>query len=489
MKLLWESLARTANAFPEKPAMVEEGLTLTYAELLRATTAMVTLLRREGLRPADTAAIQVPHSIDGAVAVLAVIRIGATVLVLDPSLKQQEVARCCAKAGAGLYIGGRDEQVVPPPDGGVRRVVVPEAATLIGEARPSADLQALRAGANPGESSYLLLSSGTTGPPKLVHRPPGAMEAAARIHSSRFGYGPADRTLAMLPFCHSFGLGNVLLGTLAFGGTLVLAPFSPRQTAAMVERERITVLPATPFMFHMLADTVFHKRPDFSSVRLAAAAGSALSPAIAAKFGERFGVGISESYGATETGPVSLAGPELSAVAGCLGKPYAGVEVQIWDASEARLGPGEPGQIVVKSPAAASSYLGEPEASAAKFRRGFVLTGDSGYLDEAGNLFVTGRMKPMVSVGGKKVSPAEVEACLRSHPRVAEALVVAGGGEDGTEWVKALVVALGEVTAAELRAHCAERLAAFKVPREVVFVDSLASGLMHKPVGAPPDPA
>jgi long-chain acyl-CoA synthetase len=489
MKPLWESLARSADSSAQKPALIQEGLTLTYAELLDATAAMVALLRREGLRPADTVAIQVPHSVDCVVSLLASMRLGTTVLVLDTSLKQQAVARSCAQAGAGLLLTGPDGEGAPL-EGGPRRLVVPPVQGLRGAARRSADLQDLRAGSDAAAGSdFLLLSSGTTGPPKLVHRLAGTMEAAARIHAARFRYGPGDKTLAMLPFCHSFGLGNVLLGTLTYGGTMVLAPFSPRQTAATVERERITVLPATPFMFHMLADTAFHRRPDFSSVRLAAAVGSALSPAIAARFKEGFGVGISESYGATETGPVALAGPELSAVAGCLGKPYPGIEVQIWDASGGRLGPGEPGEIVVKSPAAACEYLGDPEASAGKFRHGYVLTGDSGRLDEAGNLFVTGRMKPMVNVAGKKVAPAEVEACLRSHRGVAETLVVAGSGGEGAEWVKALVVPLGDVTAAELREHCAARLAAFKVPREVVFVESLASGLMHKPGGAPPEPA
>ena len=488
MKPLWESLARSADSSAQKPALIQEGLTLTYAELLDATAAMVGLLRREGLRPADTVGIQVPHSVDCVVSLLASMRVGATVLLLDASLKQQAVARSCAQAGVGLLLTGPDGEGAPPEDG-PRRLAVPPVQGLRGTARRSADLRDLRAGSDAAGSDFLLLSSGTTGSPKLVHRRAGAMEAAARIFATRFHYGPGDRTLAMLPFCHSFGLGNMLLGTLIFGGTMVLAPFSPRQTAATVERERITVLPATPFMFHMLADTAFHTRPDFSSVRLAAAAGSALSPAVAARFKERFGVGISESYGATETGPVALAGPELSAVAGCLGKPYPGVEVQIWDASGERLGPGEPGEIVVKSPAAACEYLGDPEASADRFRRGYVLTGDSGRLDEAGNLFVTGRKKPMVNVAGKKVAPAEVEACLRSHPGVAETLVVAGSGGEGAEWVKALVVPLGDVTATELREHCAARLAAFKVPREVVFVESLASGLMHKPGGAPPEPA
>ena len=433
MKLLWDSLARSADSSPDKPALVEEGLALTYADLLHVTAAMAAFLRRQGLRPADTVAIQVPHSVDWVVSLFGVMRVGARVLVLDGGLKPQEVADSCAKAGASLLLTGQGGQDVPLR-GGARRLPVPTARALRAEAPLSGGVEGTGA-----QTGFLILSSGTTGPPKLVHRPGPAMEATARLNLARLGYGPDDRTLAVLPFCHAFGLGNVLLASMAGGGTLVVAPFSPRQTTAMVEKERITVLLATPFMFRMLAETAFQRRPDFSSVRLAASVGSALSPAIAAGFKESFGVGIWQSYGATEAGPVALGCPEEGQVAGCVGKPFTGVEVLIRDAEGRPLGPGQSGEIVVRSACSSCCYLGDPEASAGKFQDGYVLTGDIGHLDEAGRLFVTGRAKPMVNVGGKKVSPSEVETCLRSHPRVAEALVVAGKGAEGTEWVKALV--------------------------------------------------
>ncbi len=307
-----------------------------------------------------------------------------------------------------------------------------------------------------------------------------------RIHAAGLGYGPDDRTLAVLPFCHSFGLGNVLLGTLSRGGTLFLEAFSPRSTAATIQRERITVLPGTPFMFRVLAQTAFRRRPDFSSVRCAVSAGSALSPAIAAGFAETFGVRIAQCYGTTETGPVTLARSVHDVPAGWLGRPEPGVEVQILDDAGRPVDQGLSGQVAVLSPANATGYLDEPELTAAKFRDGRFLTGDVGRVEADGDLFVTGRAKRMVSVDGKKVSPAEVEACLRGHPRVAEALVLPGGDRHESEWVKALVVPLGEVTAMDLREHCARGLAAYKVPRQIVFVDDLSAGPMQKPSAAAP---
>ncbi len=476
MKTLWEGMAKAAGRVPPKPALVERGLTLTYPELLAATAAMGDFLTEAGLGPGETAAVQMPNSVDCVVCALGVVRTGAGLMVLDAALKPQEVARCCGIARAGMLLVDPAGQAEAPQDGppllAAPRARELKAATADHGAPPEA-----------GEGPYLLLSSGTTGAPKVVHRESRHMEAAVRIHAAGLGYGPDDRTLAVLPFCHSFGLGNVLLGTLARGGTLFLEAFSPRSTAATIERERITVLPGTPFMFRALAQTAFRRRPDFSSVRCAVSAGSALSPAIAVGFAEAYGIRIAQCYGTTETGPVTLARSVHDVPAGWLGKPEPGVEVRILDDGRP-LGRGLSGQVAVLSPANATGYLSEPELTAAKFRDGCFLTGDVGRVDADGDLFVTGRVKPMVSVDGKKVSPAEVEACLRAHPRVAEALVVAGGDRREGEWVKALVVPLREVTAMELREHCGQNLAAFKVPRQIVFVDDLSSGPMQKPSAA-----
>lgn len=295
-------------------------------------------------------------------------------------------------------------------------------------------------------------------------------------------YSENDRVLAVLPFSHSFGLFNVLLASLAAGATLHIAPFSPRETAATIERARITVLPAGPFMFRMLSETEFRTVPDFSSVRLAVSTGSALSPAVALRFREKFGIGLAQCYGATEAGPIAVARPEERVDRpGWVGTPCAGVAVEIWDPAGKRLGLCEEGEVAVKSAAATCCYIGDAEASEDVFRNGYVLTGDMGCMDEAGRLFVLGRKRPMLNVAGKKVAPYEVEACLRMHPSVADVTVVGAATADGDERVKAFVVPAGEVTSVELQEFCGKRLADFKVPRQVVFVNSLSRGHMGKP--------
>jgi long-chain acyl-CoA synthetase len=303
------------------------------------------------------------------------------------------------------------------------------------------------------------------------------MEAALRVFAHTVPYGPADRLLAVLPFCHSFGLCNVLLAGLKAGAEVHIEPFAPRPTATAIQEHRITVLPAAPIMFRLLARTHFDPPPDFGSLRCVLSAGAALPPAVLEAFRDAFGVGISESYGSTETGPVSLAPPgDGPPEPDRVGRPYEGVEVEIRDASGEPLPDGREGEIWVRSPANFAGYVGGPRPGGAKLRGEYVGTGDVGYRDGRGELYVTGRRKRMANVAGKKVSLCEVEERLRRHQAVAEVSAVAGRGPTGREIVRALVVRTAPVSAMELRAFCAEELADFKVPREIEFVDGSSDG-------------
>jgi long-chain acyl-CoA synthetase len=343
---------------------------------------------------------------------------------------------------------------------------------------------------NGDQHAFLLLSAGTTGPPKIVPRTAAQIEAALGIFRATLPYSEEDRILAVLPFFHSFGLLNVLLSSLAAGATLCVSAFSPRETAAAIERERVTALPATPFMFRLLTEAAFRRLPDFASLRLAVSVGSALSPAVALGFQEKFGVAVAQSYGTTETGPVALARPEERLDgAGWVGRPYVGVTVQIYGLDGRALGLGAQGLVGVTSAANAASYLGDAQAGAPVFRGGCVLTGDVGRLNDAGHLFVLGRARPMLNVAGKKVSPAEVEACLRTHPRVADVLVVGANAAGTDQRVKAFVVPAGPLSALELVEFCGKRLAEFKVPRQIVFVADLSRGPMGKPPPSAPEHA
>ncbi|MEI6970892.1 MAG: AMP-binding protein [bacterium] len=475
-------LERFAFFQPGFTALVQGNRVVRYGELPRMIESLGSRLYADGVRPGHTIAVRMPNSIETALSVLAGARLGARILMLDYTLKPGEVDayRCKADAVKILCAGPDAENLARHgvPAGVLLTVDAIQPVT----AEMADSPQAAPNEVGPGrEGGFLLLSSGTTGTPKIVVRTAAQTEAALDIFDSTLPVGTGDRVLCTMPFFHSFGLLYVLLTSLRSGAQLHMEPFSPRTTAATVERNRITILPAAPFMLRLMAETPFSKRPDFSSLRLAVSAGSALPAAVAAGFLEQFGVAITQSYGSTETGPAAVGRMEPGAARpGWIGKPYAGVVFEFAGSGAA----GESGKqglpISVRSPANAAGYLGDAAASAGVFRDGAVLTGDLGYRDGAGEIFILGRERPMLNVAGKKVSPAEVEACLRTHPQVVDVLVQGVPTPAGDERVRAVLVCRLPVTDLELRQFCTERLADFKAPREFVFVDNLSEGPLGK---------
>ena len=457
-------LAQAAARFPRRAAIVEPARSISYAELVEEVQAFADRLVQNGCEAGATIAIQLPNSIACAVAVFAASNVSATIMMLDPALKAEETARACAQAGARLLLqpgatpaGERESMLVTPLECG--RSAKPE--TSAGE-----------------EDNVLLLSSGTSGLPKIVCR---TAEPALRIFQNTLPLGEDDRVLASLPFFHSFGFSYLLCAGLAGGATLHLLPFTPRETAALIERERLTVFPASPMAFRLLAQSRFQRLPDFSSVRLAVSAGSALPPAVLADCRERFGIEIAQSYGTTESGPIALGrAAEFCAQQGWVGRPYEGVRVEILSPDGAAAGTEEEGEIAVSSPANGTGYLDLPDESAGVFRQGRVVTGDLGFLNHAGHLFVAGRRKFVLNIAGKKVSPAEVEECLLQHPAVADAQVTGAAATDGDDRIKATVVVTSPVTSLQLQEFCGSRLADFKVPRQIEFVEIIDRGPMGK---------
>lgn len=465
---------------PATVALRQGSCVVRYGELHARLHHLGQFLAAQNLGPGSTAAVWMPNSAASALVVLAGARRGIRLLLLDASLKPAEIESYCTKAGSRQVLSAETASLP-----GTGLTVIPIPAASLGADAPDSTAGGLTLPpvmpAAAAASDFLLLSSGTSGQPKIVVRTAAQTAAALAIFAASLPLSPTDKVLALLPFCHSFGLLYVLLSTLKAGAQVVIEPFSPRSTAAAVARHGITVLPATPYMFRMLSETTFAVPPDFASLRLAISAGSALPLAVALRFRGVFGVGIAQSYGSTETGPAALGNPETQGEqAGCIGKPYAGVRFEFGNAPERAAPDTGLRPIAVRSPANADGYLGDPETTASVFQQGAVLTGDLGHQDAAGNVFVLGRERAMLNVAGKKVSPAEVEACLRTHPCVAEVTVTGVATPQGDQHIRATVVAQGAITPLELRRHCTDRLAAFKAPREIVFVERLSQGPLGK---------
>jgi long-chain acyl-CoA synthetase len=281
-------------------------------------------------------------------------------------------------------------------------------------------------------------------------------------------------------------MGACLFSCAASGATLVILrdpqPFLLQRRKAMelIERERATIFPGVPFNFRLMAEAP--TGADLSSLRLCFSAGTALPRKSFEAFGERFGVLVRQLYGSTETGPITanMSDDPVSSFES-VGAPVQGVSVSVVDDDGNAVPPGEIGEVTVASPAASNGYAGADAASQAAFRDGSYFTGDLGRLDEDGLLYLEGRKKLLIEVGGYKIDPIEVQDVLAAHPAVGETIVVGVAGDvEGEEVVKAVVVPASDCDEAELIAFCRERLANFKVPRTVEFRDEIPTSPLGK---------
>jgi long-chain acyl-CoA synthetase len=461
---LYDLLMTATGSRPEKPAIVEGPRSLTYAQLDRAAGFLGRRFREAGLGPGSVVALQLPSSAEYVAALLAVWRIGGTALPLDPALVPAEVQSYVSRAQAAAVLAPGDPRM-PPLE------ALLESTEAADPAHPF----------DPDAPALLALSSGTTGLPKFVSRTARQTWAAGGVLPTTWPWAEDDRVLSLLPLFHTAGLFNGLLGTLLRGTTLYLEPLAPRQNLATLRDRRITVLMGMPLAYRLLVEAAPPSAPGLPSLRIAFSSTAPLTRNIVDQFEQRFGVPLCTTYGTTETHSITAtrSGQRVDPP-NLVGKPLPEVVVSIRDEAGLPAPAGVEGTIWVRCPGAAREYLHDPEATAATFRQGWVVTCDLGRMDELGNVYILGRRRPLVSIAGKKVAPAEVEACLRSHPAVADVVVRGEGDGAGDECVEARVVKAGEVTAGELRDYCAARLADFKIPRRIEFVSNLSRGPLGK---------
>ncbi len=477
---LFDHLLDPAAASPSSPAVVDGDRALSRAELSRAAERLAGQLVGQGLAPGDTLGCLMPNSIEMVVAVLAGIRLQARLLLLDPGLKPAEVAGICDRASARLLLVPPGAASRSPADSGPPSLPVPTAEELLAPGTPPGGRLSTGDGAA-DRTSFLFLSSGSTGMPKLVLCSADHLRNVIELLSAPWPHGSGDRMGTVLPLFHVWGLRHMLATALRIGAPIHLLPAAPRQLAAAIARERITILPATPFIFRMLAETDFRAVPDFSSLRLPISGGAPLTRDLVEKFRAKFGADIHHLYGSTEVALALVADPsDWTPSGGWRWRASPGVTVKVVGPDGREVPAGTIGTLAVRSSACASAYLDDPVASAATFRDGMVITGDAGSSDADGRFTLLGREQPMLNIAGKKVAPAEIEACLRLHPAVREARVTGTKTSSGDDSIGALVATQGPVTAQELRDFCAARLATFKVPRDIEFVAARTAGPLGK---------
>ena len=489
MKTVGEIARWRARLHPDLPALWCAGRETTYAELDRRASRVANALLRAGLRPGERVCF-LDKTHDAAIeAIFGIAKAGGVFTPVNWRLAPREMAYVVNDAQAPVLLVGEEyaEALAPlaPELAGVRRIVrfgdgpgawEPYAAWR--DAEPDGDPR--RDGAE-GETAWQLYTSGTTGHPKgaeLSHR-----NLVATMGAGVTGFGDirtGDVGLVCAPFYHIGGAGYAL--ALLYAGTsLVLCrEFDPGEILRLIPERGVNHTFWVPAMLLFLLQHPACAKTDFSSLKSVLYGASPIPEELLGRALETFRCDFIQAYGLTETTGAICLLPAAEHVPGSprlrsCGKPVYGIDLRIAGEDGASLPPGEVGEILIRGDAVMKGYWRLPEASAAAIRDGWLRSGDAGYLDEEGFLYIHDRVKDMIVSGGENVYPAEVESVLFSHPAVADVAVLGVPDERWGEAVKALVVlrAGAEASEAELIEFCRGRIADYKRPRSVDFADAL----------------
>jgi long-chain acyl-CoA synthetase len=481
---------------PERAALAYFDSVLTYGDVDTASDGLAVALAEGGFDHGDRAALCMQNVPQYVVALLAIWKLGAAAVPMNPMLTPGEIVKLVDDSTPRVLIVS-DELLTPELaaalDGGsIERVITTSDLDGI-----MSEYRGRRPGVHcPGLSDVAVITytSGTTGKPKGAVNTHGNVAAGGRSYREWFGLGDGDSVLAVAPLFHVTGLTGHIATAITVGGNLVLCDrFQPDVVVAAVRRHRPTFTVGALTAFIALLESGA-TREDLASLTTIASGGAPVASGVLDRFRERFGTYLHNVYGMTETtSPVLMvplgAGapvdPQTAALS--VGKPVPGVDVAVLGDDGNALPTGVIGEIAVSGPQVVPGYWRQPGETAEAFRDGRLLTGDVGYVDDCGWFYLVDRKKDMIVASGYKVWPREVEDVLYTHDAVREAAVVGESDSYRGETVKAFVSLRDghNANADELVAFCRERMAAYKYPRDVEIVDEIpktASGKIMRRV-------
>jgi acyl-CoA synthetase (AMP-forming)/AMP-acid ligase II len=479
--LIHDGLRRNAHKFPVKIAAKDKLRETTYGELNRRVNQLANGLRALGVRKGDGVALSVGNRIEHLEIIFATAKIGALAIPLDVKWKALELASVVAALEPRFVVLQQD---------------------CIGEfdkAKTLKDLSSVRSISLSADLSYngllndqssdepnvhvdeddpfaVLLTSGTTGFPKGCLATQRTFVFHCINNAIEKGLGAHDTAILSSPIYFNAGR-SFTLGIVYFGGTMILHErFDAEEVLKAIEREKVTYVGAVPTMCERMLHALESTKYDTSTLRCLAITGGKVHPAVLEALKKNITPNIYRTYASTDSGQMAISKPaDMDAKPHAAGRPVWCVDLRIVDENNHPIKIGDVGEIICQSPLATHGYYKNPAATNASFRDGWFYTGDLGYFDEDGFLFVVGRKKDMVKSGGISIYPLEIESVIYSHPAILEAAVIGVPDADWGEAVKAVVVLRphSAITADDLMSFCKGRLSAYKVPKSVEFRSSL----------------
>ncbi|MGB3302083.1 long-chain-fatty-acid--CoA ligase [Gordonia sp. (in: high G+C Gram-positive bacteria)] len=479
------NLVEAAGARPDQTALKCGDIAMTYAEFDQAAAKVATWLNDRGIRPGDRVGLMMPNVPEFATLFYGILRAGAVAVPMNPLLKSREISFYLSNTTASILLATptfADEAKAGAESAGATCFLVDD------ELQKAIDAVAPQVAPYPSagsDTAVILHTSGTTGKPKgaeLTHL--GLVSNAEITARTLIKETSDDIVMGCLPLFHVFGLTCGLNAAVTAQATLALVPrFDPVAVLDSIAADKVTVFIGVPTMYSAL---IAARRPsdDTSSLRVCVSGGAALPAQVITDFESIFDAIILEGYGLSETSPVACFNhPHLERKAGTIGTPIEGVEMRIIGTEGNEVAVDEPGEIQIKGQNVMKGYWQLPEATAEAIdSQGWFSTGDVGTKDADGYYRIVDRTKDMIIRGGMNIYPREVEEVLYEHPDVAAAAVVAVPHESLGEDVGAAVALKpgATVTEDELRNYVKERVAAYKYPRQIWFVEALPTGATGK---------
>ncbi len=489
MSNLFNIVKNTAFDHPDRTALVFKGHRIPYRELVEGVNRLAQGFKALGLRPGDRIAVMMPNIPHHPISFFALLKIGVTIVPVSIFFKAEEIHHQLEDSevrGIIYWQGFRSEVLEAVQglercewhivlgdkshEGEIRLTYLMESNDPISD---SADVQ-------PDDTAFIMYTAGMTGRPRgaeLTHQ-----NIYSNIQACRnfLKLTPEDGVLGVLSLHHPMGLTLILGAFLHAGASVILLPsFNAENILQIIEKEKPTYFVGVPSMYRAFLAVDGGENYDVHSLKFCLSSGDALKEKTLEEFQTKFKVRILEGYGLTEASPmVSFNSPNRDHRAGSVGLPLPGVDMKFVDDSGDQVKPGEVGEIIVQGPNVMKGYLNRPEATKEAIKDGWLYTGDLARLHENGFGYIVVRKNDVIVKSGFNVYPREVEKFLFGHPKVREAVVVGVPDAHMGQAVHAIIVLKQNEnsTAEEIIEYLKERMAAYKCPSVIHFMDSLPKG-------------